>query len=147
MDNTKISGNYEADVLSKYDLVQNNCFKKAISYISNENILGQSIVVPMQVVATEAMIATARYINGDITRGELRQNEAKLINDLKSKGPEIKQRLRSRLREAKNNSLMQDLQYENNQLAKKLAEKPKEIRRYRPIFCHKYYAINTISCY
>ena len=60
----------------------------------------------------------------------------------------VAQNVRDRAYKIQKENVMLNLQRENNRISRELANRPIEsIKRYRPIFCHQYYAINTISCY
>ena len=124
------------------------CFNSYIYDISSDNVIGQAILAPMQMTTTESLIITAKYVNGQITRGEARQSLVRVLNEFKSKKNEIKSKIQSRASRFQNEAILRKLQNENNRLASELSRSPLQvIKRYRPIFCHQYYAINTISCY
>ena len=147
-DNTKISNSKEKNAIIEYDEVQMECFNSYIYDISSDNVIGQAILAPMQMTTTESLIITAKYVNGQITRGEARQSLVRVLNEFKSKKNEIKSKIQSRASRFQNEAILRKLQNENNRLASELSRSPPQvIKRYRPIFCHQYYAINTISCY
>lgn len=130
-DNTKVSGNREKEALISYNETEMDCFNRSLGYISSNNIFAQELILPMQILSTESLISTAKYVNGEITRGKM-----------------VAQNVRDRAYKIQKENVMLNLQRENNRISRELANRPIEsIKRYRPIFCHQYYAINTISCY
>lgn len=147
-DNTKVSGEKEKEALLNFNENEMKCFNKSLSYISNNNMIAQEIILPLQIVSTEGLISTAKYVNGEVTKGEMRQVAVKLKNDFEEKAQLIVNNIRQKSSNIQNDNVMINLQRENNRISRELANRPLEsIKRYRPIFCHQYYTINTISCY
>ena len=147
-DNTKVSGDREKEALISYNEIEMNCFNRSLGYISSNNIFAQELILPMQILSTESLISTAKYVNGEITRGKMMQITMKLHNEFRDQAKMVAQNIRDRAYKIQKENVMLNLQRENNRISRELANRPIEsIKRYRPIFCHQYYAINTISCY
>jgi len=145
---TRVSGEREAKAIIGYLEEENDCFKRSVYHLSNDNLVGQSILVPMQVAVTEHLIDVAKYADGSITRGSLSSRGAKLANQLKSEASQIRREFSNKRLKARNLARIERLQDENNKLVRQLSQQNyAPVTSYRPVFCHKYYGINTVSCY
>ena len=101
----------------------------------------------MEIAQTEYLINLAKYLDGETTRGEYARSRVEMIAKLKSSINDLKQQVEQKRNQLEQTKILAELRNENSKLVKEIKNRnTRWVQPYRPIYCHKYYGINTYSC-
>nr|BDD43899.1 hypothetical protein 10 [Alphaproteobacteria bacterium] len=144
----RISGDKEKNALVGYVSAQEVCLEDLFSTLEKYGGVSADILATMEMFKTELYIIYSQYLDGSISRGELARSIVATDQKIKTAGQDLARQIQAKRNAIEERAALNELRAENRKLLREMKRNQfYQVRSTRPIFCHKYYGINTVSCY
>ena len=143
-----MSGDHEYQALIGLISDQEICVQRFFNRLEGYGGVAAEVLGLMEILKTDLLIIYSEYLDGSITVGQMARKEVEAQKKALQAANQLASQIQSRRNTLEQQAALNELRVENRKLISRLERQQYSyVRSYRPVFCHKYYGINTVSCY